>query len=236
MAFIYVILFIFAIWLILRLSDAFGDWVGDSVGALVDWRMKARVARLRAEARVAGRPPGSPVDPGTRLRAGAVDLGLAIAGGLVFSVIYGWGTVTTTYYTDGTTERSHGGPQFWTFLAFTVGLYAGQAVHAGRQHRDAQTPGQHAFDYKPRGIDGHELELGELLKRHALRLAAAPAAVLAAARGQALTPKHDMWAQTVSLTLGDPEDSRGPNAPDTGPAELGRARQRAAAALLLDVD
>lgn len=199
-----VLVLLAALWVISRVSDSFGEWVGDRVDPIVTRRVDARVARLRAAALAEGRPPGTPADPAARLRAGLVDLYVALAVGFVVAIGVGF-TTTTSYYSDGTVESGSSVDfSFWLFVLFALVVY-GAAGFRAATHDDGQTFGQRLFDYVPRRADGKELETGESMKRHMLRLAAAPPAVIAIAQGRGVQPLHDGWTSSLAVTLGEPE-------------------------------
>lgn len=90
------------------------------------------------------------------------------------------------------------------FILFTLVAYMGVGVRAAWASGDrGQTIGQRLFDYVPQGAGRTSLSKQELLVRHALRLAAAPLALLALMQGQSVDPQHDRWTGTLAVTLGD---------------------------------
>lgn len=187
-----------------RISDKFGTWAGGLAEDVVGRRVDARVARMRAAAQAARRPPGSPVDTDARLRAGLVDFGGALAFGLVFTLLMGFAT-TTTYYSDGTSESGMALDfSFWLFVLLVLAGYAGIGYRAARFDSEGQTFGQRLYDYAPRGADGQPLSMADAMKRHMLRLAAAPAVLIARAQGRSVEPEHDRWTSTSAVTLGEP--------------------------------
>lgn len=187
-----------------RMSEKFGSWVGGLAEDVVGRRVDARVTRLRAAAQAAGRPAGSPADPDARLRAGLVDIGGALSFGLVFSLLTGV-TTTTSYYSDGTTDTNTTLDfSFWLFVLFVLAGYAGIGFRAAKFDDEGQTLGQRLFDYAPRDADGRPLSIADAMKRHILRLAAAPAVLVAKAQGRSIEPEHDRWTSTSAVTLGEP--------------------------------
>jgi hypothetical protein len=197
-------LLLVGLYVLTRASDRFGTWVGGLGENVLGRRVDARVARLRATARAANRPPGSPADTDARLRAGLVDFGGALAVGLVFTLFMGFATTTTTY-TDGTTESGMALDfSFWLFVLLVLVCYAGIGYRAAEFDDEGQTFGQRLFDYAPRDSGGQRLSKADALKRHMLRLAAAPAVLIAKAQGRSVEPGHDRWTGTSAGTLGEP--------------------------------
>jgi hypothetical protein len=124
-------LLLVGLYVLSRVSDSFGDWVGRVVEELIARRIDARVARLRASARAAKRPEAEFDDQG-------------------------------------------------------------------------QTFGQRLFGYAPRDSNGQRLAKADALKRHMLRLAAAPAVLIATLQARSVEPEHDRWTASTAVTLGDP--------------------------------
>jgi len=233
MAYLIIIGILVAYWVFLRMSDAFGDWATRRTKRFLRPWFDARRSRLRAAERAAGRPPGSPVAATTRLKAAAIDVTAAAVFGLLIAIGEGQRHVTVTYYfADGHTTTRHDGPALWVFLLATVVAYGAQIVPAIRNPH-SQTPGQNFYDYTTRAVDGHAPAFGELLLRQFMRLAAGPAALIAAAQAQPFVPLHDAWTGTTAATLGDDvaEETARPV-----PADTLTTRRDAAARLLLEAE
>lgn len=185
-------------------------WVGNSImGAISDrasstlrrrtepyWA--ARRSRVQARATAAGRQSGDPADPRWRLQAGLIDLSGAMAASVVITYFSGEKTITTYSYAGVDTSTQHSF-SLGLFLLFTLAAYAGIGVQAAWRDPGGQTFGQRLFDYAPRHPDGRRLDAGELMKRHMLRLVAAPGAVASASGGAPLAPEHDRWTSTVTV-------------------------------------
>lgn len=202
---IIILLLLGGLWLATKLIDGFSDAVGHFFQRLFDHAIGQRVERLRAEARRSGRPVGSPPSPTARWHAGAVDLGLSALAGALVTLAVGLSEVTEYSYETGASS-THFEEHFSIpiLLLFTAVVYAaaswGTALTA-----HSQSPGQQFSDYAPRRTDGREMSGSELLKRHLLRFAAAPAALLATLQGSEPAFEHDEWTETTVGILGGVE-------------------------------
>jgi hypothetical protein len=203
-----ILLLLAALWVISRVSDGVGDFVQRQVDHLVDKRVQASIQRLRAEAHVEGRATGSSVGMDIRLKAGAVDLVCALAVALVAALAQGIQTVTEYSYSlysgtqtsTVTTENF----SFGLFLLIAAVAYVALGFNAAYRSATQQTFGQRLFDYAPRTSAGGMLPRSDLVKRHVLRLAAAPNALVAASQGRSASADHDGWTKSQSVTLGAP--------------------------------
>jgi hypothetical protein len=189
-----------ALWIANKLIDSLADRAQRRFDRFTDERLEQRVLRLREAARSAGRAPGSAPPARARWHAGLIDAGSALAGGLVFALLQGL-TSVTEYGIDGT--HSHLEEQFslWIFLLATIAVYVAIGLGAAFRSAHNHTFGQRFGDYGPRRTDGEPLSGGDVLKRHLLRVPAAPAAMAAALSGSEPSFEHDRWTRTAPATL-----------------------------------
>ena len=183
-----------------KISNSFAERVERAIGRVIMRRVDARVRTLRSQP---GYTPGAPVGTAPRIRAAAIDVGGALAVGSVAAFCAGLETVDYYSLSGGieskTTEHFS---TLWLLLC-TLLAYAATAARAAWRDPEGQTFGQKLFDYAPRSLDGRPLPPRELFRRHWLRLAAGPQALVAVLQADYSPPLHDTWTGTQSLTLGD---------------------------------
>lgn len=190
-----------------KISGRFSIWMHQVTSRAVDRRLRARTDRLRGQAIAEGRQVGSDARPGDRVKAGVVDGAVAVGAGLLFALGYGLETVTTygmdpvsgQMAYDTSTQLSF---SVWMWLLASLAVYAADGARAAWRDGQGQTFGHKLFDYAPRSAAGEQLHGAAALRRHMLRLAAAPQAAAAAFAGQLTTPEHDRWTGTRAQILG----------------------------------
>lgn len=86
---------------------------------------------------------------------------------------------------------------FTIFVIATAAVWFGLVIVVARDAKN-QTPGQRRAGYGPQRTGGGRLELPELFKRQAFRIAADPSALMALGQGGDEAPRHDaMMGSTV---------------------------------------
>lgn len=161
----------------------------------------------------------TPISRRTRLGAAALDLGLAVGAALLLTFALGYSRERYISY-DGsqisTGTVTHYGFSFTLFVVLSVVFWFALALVASRDAYD-RTPGQRNAGYRPRATSGAaRLDIPRLLKRQALRVAAAPSALAAFSQGQELAPTHDATSETRVEWC--PREAKHPGA-STGPGQ-----------------